>query len=268
MALTGYTRSLRRARGQLFMLRLFSSSGSSWPPPRPPTFRAAQIRADKAQLQPTSSMDFVLGQADDDTSLRQICRTCGYIHYQNPLPVAGALPITTEGHVVLVKRDIQPRIGFWTLPAGYMERGESSQAAAIRECSEEARVAGHAAELLALYDLPKIAQVMLWHRVFVEHATVPQGQAGHESSEIRSFHPAQVPWHRFAFPAAARLLRHYLNSGQYTQDMHAITGASDVRALARVPVAAVEYAEIQQALPEPGALMTEFELPLTWGSTG
>ena len=267
MVLISYTRSLCRARSPLSILRLLSSS--SLLPPRPPTFRAAQILADKAQLQPASSMDFVLGQADDDTSLRQICRTCGYIHYQNPLPVAGALPITTEGHVVLVKRDIQPRIGFWTLPAGYMERGESSQAAAIRECSEEARVTGHAAELLALYDLPKIAQVMMWHRVFVEHSTVPQGQPGHESSEIRSFHPAQVPWDRFAFPAAARLLRHYLNSGQYTQDMRVIgANVGDMGALARVPVAAVEYAEIQQALPEPGALMTEFELPLTWRPTG
>ena len=94
----------------------------------------------------------------DDNRERHVCDQCGVIHYQNPKVIAGVLPVYGD-QILLCKRSIEPRHGFWTLPAGFLENGESSLEGALRECEEEANAIVVNPRLYALFDIPQINQV-------------------------------------------------------------------------------------------------------------
>jgi ADP-ribose pyrophosphatase YjhB (NUDIX family) len=137
-----------------------------------------------------------------DIGLRHICSRCGAVHYQNPNIVAGCIA-TWDGRVVLCQRKIEPFPGLWTIPAGYLELGETVEEAARREASEEAGISLGRLSLMALYNLPMFGEVYLVYRGMLES---PRIQPGTESLEVKLFLPTQIPWGSLAFPMAREAL--------------------------------------------------------------
>ncbi len=142
-----------------------------------------------------------------DDRERHICNQCDTIHYHNPKIVAGCLP-TYEDKVLLCRRAIEPRHGFWTLPAGFMENGESTEEGALRECWEEARAELNLHGLYTMYSLPQINQVYLLFKGELKNLEFSPGP---ESLEVDLFSEAQIPWDEIAFPVIKKTLRHYFN---------------------------------------------------------
>jgi ADP-ribose pyrophosphatase YjhB (NUDIX family) len=140
-----------------------------------------------------------------DTFFRHVCTACQSVHYSNPKLVVGALACW-EDHVLLCKRAIEPRAGFWTLPAGFMENGETTAQGAMRETAEEA-CAGIALEgLFTLINIPRISQV---HLIYRARLIKPAFAAGDESLEVRLFHENEIPWDTLAFQTTALALGHF-----------------------------------------------------------
>lgn len=141
----------------------------------------------------------------DDNRERHVCEACGEIHYQNPRNVAGCI-CEHDGRVLLCRRAIEPRLGFWTVPAGFMENRETLAEAAARETEEEARAATGDLALYTVFNLPHISQVYVMFR-----AAVPDGVAspGPESLEVAWFDEAEVPWDELAFPVVRESLALY-----------------------------------------------------------
>jgi len=140
-----------------------------------------------------------------DSLPRWECDACGEIHYQNPKLVVGAVP-EWEGHLLLCRRAIEPRYGYWTLPAGFMENDETAGQAALRETLEEA---GARIELLAPYSLlsvPNVNQVHLFYRARLLDL---EFQPGEESLEVALLEEAQVPWKDIAFRTVGLTLKHW-----------------------------------------------------------
>ena len=142
--------------------------------------------------------------AGDDRA-REVCSGCGEIYYRNPKIVAGAIP-EWDGRVLLCRRAIEPREGYWTLPAGYMELGETTVEAAIRETREEACAEVEGLELFAYLDIPRVSQVYVMYRARLLAA---EFRAGHESHEVRLFAEPEIPWQRLAFPSIHLTLKYY-----------------------------------------------------------
>ena len=139
-----------------------------------------------------------------DDKLRQVCNDCGFIDYVNPKIVAGAV-VTQNGKILLCKRAIEPRIGFWTLPAGYMEECESVEQGAAREALEEANAVIEIDRLLAVYSVPRISQVQIMYRANLVSEISP----GPESLEVGLFDWKDIPWRELAFPTVVWALTHY-----------------------------------------------------------
>ncbi len=140
-----------------------------------------------------------------DNRPRYICDACDAIHYQNPRIVAGCLPIY-EDKVLLCKRSIEPRAGKWTLPAGFLENGETTSTGALRETSEEANANVDIISLYTLFSLPHISQVYMFYRArLVDLDFFP----GEESLETRLFDEHEVPWEELAFPVITQTLELY-----------------------------------------------------------
>jgi ADP-ribose pyrophosphatase YjhB (NUDIX family) len=140
--------------------------------------------------------------AGDDRP-RFICESCGTIHYQNPKVIAGCIPVWGD-RVLLCKRAIEPRYGTWTLPAGFMELGETLEEAARREAFEEARVEVELEPLYTLFSLPHISQVYAFFRA---RMVAERFEAGEESLEVRLFREEEIPWDDLAFETVHRSLR-------------------------------------------------------------
>lgn len=140
-----------------------------------------------------------------DQLVRHVCATCGTVHYQNPKLVAGCLP-QWEDRVLLCRRAIEPRRGLWTLPAGFMERGESTEAAAARETQEEALARVEVLGLYTLFSLPDIDQVYLLYRARLLDLDFGPGE---ESLEVRLFAEHEIPWEALAFPTITETLRRF-----------------------------------------------------------
>ncbi|MBL4728280.1 MAG: NUDIX hydrolase [Gammaproteobacteria bacterium] len=151
----------------------------------------------------------ILRIPDGDDKPRHCCTECDTIFYLNPKNVVGTLPFF-ENKVLLCKRAIQPRIGKWTLPAGYMENGESSLDGAIRETREEAgaSVIVKSDSLYTLFNLPKINQVYMFFRTELANLDFA---AGIESQEVALFSEAEIPWQEIAFPVVKSTLEHYFD---------------------------------------------------------
>ncbi|MYL22497.1 NUDIX domain-containing protein [Halomonas alkaliantarctica] len=145
---------------------------------------------------------FAVPQGDDRP--RHLCDACGTVHYQNPRIVAGTLPVSGS-KVLLCRRAIAPRKGYWTLPAGYMENAETTQQAAARETLEEACAEVSLANLYTLIDLPHINQVYMIFRAEL----LGDFGAGAESEEVALFEEHEIPWEGLAFPTIEQTLRHF-----------------------------------------------------------
>ena len=136
---------------------------------------------------------------------RYICPSCGTIHYQNPKVVVGCLP-EWDDQVLLCKRAIEPRLGLWTLPAGFLENGETVVAGALRETLEEASARVAVGNLYTMISLPQISQVyMVFRAQLVDLDFGP----GPESLEVRLFREDEIPWEEMAFRTIVRTLRNY-----------------------------------------------------------
>ena len=142
---------------------------------------------------------------ENDDRERFVCEHCQIVHYRNPHMVVGCLPIH-EDKVLLCRRAIEPRHGYWTLPAGFLENGESSVEGALRETWEEARAHVDDETLYTLFDLPQINQVYLFYRGMLRG---PDYEPGPESLEVRLFTEPEIPWDELAFPVVTSTLRHY-----------------------------------------------------------
>tara|TARA_Y100000588_G_scaffold16169_1_gene17093 strand:+ start:80 stop:637 length:558 start_codon:yes stop_codon:yes gene_type:complete len=142
---------------------------------------------------------------DGDEVERLVCDDCGFIYYENPKIVVGSVT-TWQDKILLCKRAIAPRIGYWTLPAGYMELGETPDAGAAREAWEEARARIETQDLLAIYSIAHISQVQLIYRATL---TDPDIAPGPESQEVRLFDWDDIPWEDLAFPTVSWALQHY-----------------------------------------------------------
>jgi ADP-ribose pyrophosphatase YjhB (NUDIX family) len=151
------------------------------------------------------SPDLELRVPPGDTLPRHVCAQCHTIHYQNPKIVIGCLP-EWDDRVLLCRRAIEPRLGLWTLPAGFLENGESLGAGAMRETLEEANARVDLGPLYALISLPQISQVYMMFRARLVDLDFGPGD---ESLEVRLFDEAEVPWEEIAFRTIGRTLRRY-----------------------------------------------------------
>lgn len=143
----------------------------------------------------------------DDNRERFVCDACTTIHYINPRIIAGCL-VTLDDQVLLCQRAIEPRRGYWTLPAGFMENGESVEDGAARETWEEALAKVTVGDLYTVFSLPHISQVYMFFR-----AEMVDGHfgCGPESLACELYREADIPWDQLAFPAISNTLKHYFH---------------------------------------------------------
>lgn len=140
-----------------------------------------------------------------DTHERDVCTTCGFINYLNPKIVTGSI-VRHDGRLLLCRRAIEPRTGYWTLPAGFMELGETAEQAAMREAREEANAEIVIDRLLAVYTIPRIAQVQI---MYLAHLGSDAFSPGPESLEVRLASWDEIPWGELAFPSVRWALQQY-----------------------------------------------------------
>lgn len=140
---------------------------------------------------------FVRSIPEGDDHARLTCPDCGYVAYENPKIVVGSV-VSVEGRILLCRRAIEPRKGFWTLPAGYMEMAETVEEGARREAWEEARARIDLEGILAVYSIARLGQVQV---IFRAGLAEPGFAAGPESLEVRLFDWADIPWEEIAFPS-------------------------------------------------------------------
>ena len=150
------------------------------------------------------SPEFALEVPQGDDKERSVCQRCEFIDYQNPKIVAGSV-VLKDGKILLCKRAIEPRKGYWTLPAGFMELGESVEEAAQREAQEVALAEIEKDRLLAVYSVPRIGQVQVMFRA---HLKGDYG-VGPESQEVKLVDWKDIPWSELAFPTVVWALTHY-----------------------------------------------------------
>jgi len=148
-----------------------------------------------------------------DTFLRHVCPACNAIHYQNPKMIVGCIP-EWEDKILLCRRAIEPRHGFWTLPAGFMENAETLVEAASRETLEEATARVKIGELYAIYNLPHINQV---HILFRAQLLDLNFKPGIESLEVRLFSEHEIPWDTLAFRVIREPLKRYFKERRQGQ---------------------------------------------------
>ena len=144
---------------------------------------------------------------DGDIKERAVCPACATIHYENPLIVVGTVPVLGD-RVLLCKRNIEPRWGKWTLPAGFMELGESTAQGAARETDEEAGAAYEMGELFSIMSVLRVGQVHMFYRAQLLHERFAPG---HETIEARLFSEDEIPWEEIAFKTVRETLERYFD---------------------------------------------------------
>ena len=143
----------------------------------------------------------------DDDHVRSICTNCGLVHYSNPKMVVGCIP-ELNGQILLCKRNIEPRKGKWTLPAGYLENGESVQEGALRETKEETRASVQIIDPYRLFNIVFVDQIY-----FMFRANLTSAKFGptNESTDVRLFEEKNIPWDNIAFEVIKQTLEHYFS---------------------------------------------------------
>jgi ADP-ribose pyrophosphatase YjhB (NUDIX family) len=141
----------------------------------------------------------------DDNRERAVCATCGHIDYENPLNVVGTVPVW-EDQVLLCRRNIEPRHGYWTLPAGFMELGETTEAGALRETDEEAGARVDLQGLFSILNVVRAGQLHLYYRARLLDTDFAPGP---ETIEARLFRKSEIPWDDLAFRTVRLTLERY-----------------------------------------------------------
>jgi len=148
----------------------------------------------------------VLKVPEGDFLPRHVCENCGTIHYENPKIVVGSVP-EYEGRILLCKRGIEPRLGYWTIPAGFMENDETLEAGAAREAQEEALIQVEIGSLLLVANVTHTRQV---HIFFRSRMLTPAFGVTHESLEVKLVDEKDIPWSDLAFPSTEYALRRFV----------------------------------------------------------
>ena len=156
---------------------------------------------------------------EGDLLPRFVCDSCGIIHYQNPKIVVGCVP-EYEGRIVICKRAIEPRVGYWTVPAGFLENGETLQQGAAREAHEEALAK---VEILSLLTVVHVMPAHQVHVFFRARLLDPEIGAGPESLDVRLVTADELPWADIAFPSTDYTLRRFLEDRAAGVDKHHFT---------------------------------------------
>ena len=159
---------------------------------------------------PHCTTELARGVPTGDTHERLRCTACGYIHYINPKIIAGCI-IERDGKYLLCQRAIPPRPGTWTLPAGFMEAGETTEQAALREVWEES---GVHAEIVSPYSIFSVAKISEVYIIFRAIATQETGQFGPETLAYKFFEPGEIPWDEIYYPAIRQILERYIEERQ------------------------------------------------------
>ena len=157
------------------------------------------------------SQEFKLKIPDGDDRIRRVCSHCQLVDYINPKIIAASV-VTKGSKILLCRRAIDPRKGFWTLPAGFMEQGETVEEAARREAREEANAEIRIDRILAVYSVPRISQVQIMFRAELVSDISP----GPESLEVELFDWRDIPWSNLAFPTVLWGLTHYAETRSKT----------------------------------------------------
>ena len=151
------------------------------------------------------SIELRIPRGDDRD--RYVCDDCDHIHYVNPRVIVGCLPVF-EDTVLLCKRAIEPRYGYWTLPAGFMENGETTEEGAARETWDEARARVSNMHLYRVFDVPYISQVYMFYRCTLDEGLFGVGP---ESLETGLYKEQEIPWDEIAFPVVRETLKAYFD---------------------------------------------------------
>ena len=160
-----------------------------------------------------SKRGFELRVPDGDSIERSVCGDCGFIDYRNPRIISGVVPVLGD-KILLCTRAIAPRIGFWTVPAGFVELGESPEEGAARESYEEANADIEIGDLIGVYSIRHIGQVQMFYRGIMR---TPEHSAGAESLETRLFSWDEIPWDELAFPTIKWALRDFARNRDRAQ---------------------------------------------------
>lgn len=153
------------------------------------------------------SAELVFKIPQGDNRSRFICKSCDTIHYSNPKIVAGCLPVWNN-QVLLAKRSISPRYGYWNIPSGYLENGESVEDGALREVWEEAQAEVVDLKLKTIYSLPHINQVYIHFIGILKNGAFGIGE---ESLDVKLFSENDIPWDQMAFTSSVFTLEKYLD---------------------------------------------------------
>ena len=156
---------------------------------------------------------FVPRVPEGDNRERMVCADCGYVAYENPKVVVGSVVVAADT-VLMCRRAIQPRSGFWTLPAGYLELGETLEEGAAREAKEEAEAVIKIDGILGVFSIARIGQVQVIFRARFADPTSPSFRAGPESLDVRLFRWEDIPWDEIAFPSVHWALEAWRAMGQ------------------------------------------------------
>jgi ADP-ribose pyrophosphatase YjhB (NUDIX family) len=185
---------------------------------------------------------FVRQIPEGDNRERMVCADCGHVAYENPKVVVGAV-VVADGRVLMCRRAIEPRRGFWTLPAGYMELGETLEEGAAREAQEEAEAAITIESILGVFSIARIGQVQVIFRARFANPGPPVFRAGPESLEVRLFEPDAIPWDEIAFPSVHWALNAWQDNGSGPPGQPAGNPPHDRRGMHRMAPSSEEIAD-------------------------
>ncbi|WP_417579401.1 NUDIX hydrolase [Nitrincola sp.] len=154
--------------------------------------------------------DLQITRPAGDTHDRLTCQACGYIHYDNPKVITGCI-IEQQGKYLLCQRAIPPQAGSWVLPAGFMENGETTEEAALREVWEESGVRADILSPYSIFSVPMINEVYIIFRALALEIT---DEYGPETATCRFFAPEDIPWEQIYYPAIRQILARYISERQ------------------------------------------------------
>ena len=177
---------------------------------------------------------FVRQTPEGDNRERMVCADCGHVAYENPKVIVGSV-VVSEGRVLMCRRAIEPRRGFWTLPAGYMELGETLEEGAAREALEEAEAVIEIEGILGVFSIARIGQVQVIFRARFGADGPPVFGPGEESLEVRLFAPDEIPWDDIAFPSVHWALNAWQSTSNGPLGKPAGNPADDLRGVHRMP---------------------------------
>jgi ADP-ribose pyrophosphatase YjhB (NUDIX family) len=181
---------------------------------------------------------FIRQIPEGDNRERMVCADCGYVAYDNPKVVVGSV-VVADGRVLMCRRAIEPRKGFWTLPAGFMELGETLEEGAAREALEEAEAAITIEGILGVFSIARIGQVQIIFRACFSGP--PAFGPGPESLEVRLFDPEEIPWNEIAFPSVHWALNAWQEAGTGPIGRPAGNPRDDRRGVHRMPSSATTH---------------------------